>query len=154
MVAVVWMFGGVVFVAYYTAQLTTTLTVQQIRGSIEGPDDLPGKQIAALANSLAVDYLRAHNALLQTFERPAQMYQALLDKKVDALVTPYPILLYYAAHGGKGRVKLVGPTFEAAPVAMLFPLDSPHRRKVDSALVVLRENGTYRQLYEKWFGSQ
>jgi polar amino acid transport system substrate-binding protein len=69
MVAVVWMFGGVVFVAYYTAQLTTTLTVQQIRGSIEGPDDLPGKQIAALANSLAVDYLRAHNALLQTFER-------------------------------------------------------------------------------------
>ena len=39
--AVFWIFAGVVFVAFYTAQLTTTLTVEQIRGAIEGPDDLP-----------------------------------------------------------------------------------------------------------------
>ena len=39
--SILWMFAGVVFVAFYTAQLTTTLTVEQIRGAIEGPDDLP-----------------------------------------------------------------------------------------------------------------
>jgi polar amino acid transport system substrate-binding protein len=39
--AIFWIFTGVVFVAFYTAQLTTTLTVEQIRGAIEGPGDLP-----------------------------------------------------------------------------------------------------------------
>jgi polar amino acid transport system substrate-binding protein len=152
-VGVVWMFAGVVFVAYYTAQLTTTLTVERIRGSIEGPSDLPGKEVGALVNSNAIDYLAAHNAQVKTFEQPEQMFQALLDDNVEAVVAATPILLYYASHGGKGRVKVVGPQFNTAPFAMLFPLGSPLRRRVDSALIALRENGTYQQLYEKWFGT-
>lgn len=44
MLAVLWMFVGIVFVAFYTAQLTTTLTVEQIQGVVNGPDDLPGKR--------------------------------------------------------------------------------------------------------------
>ncbi|MGH7933756.1 MAG: transporter substrate-binding domain-containing protein [Candidatus Binataceae bacterium] len=151
--ALVWMFAGVVFVAFYTAQLTATLTMEQIRGSIEGPNDLPGKQVATIANSTAVDYFRARNTQVETFDRADQMFQALLDKKVDAVVAAAPILLYYAAHDGKGHVKLVGPEFNSAPVAMLFKPDSPLRRKVDSALIALRENGTYRQIYQKWFGT-
>ncbi len=39
--AILWMFVGVVFVAYYTAQLTASLTVQQIRGAIAGPMTSP-----------------------------------------------------------------------------------------------------------------
>src|SRR5215469_6267828 len=63
--SVFWMFAGVVFVAFYTAQLTTSLTVRQIQGTINGPDDLAGKQVATLSNSVAVDYLRVHNAQVQ-----------------------------------------------------------------------------------------
>ena len=62
-----WMFVGVVFVALYTAQLTATLTVQQIRGAIEGPGDLPGKQVATVAGSTAADYLRAQKAQVHEF---------------------------------------------------------------------------------------
>ena len=54
--SVFWMFSGVVFVAFYTAQLTTTLTVERIRGAIEGPADLPGKQVATTAHSTADDF--------------------------------------------------------------------------------------------------
>lgn len=39
LISIFWMFAGVVFVAFYTAQLTTTLTVRQIQGSINGLDD-------------------------------------------------------------------------------------------------------------------
>jgi polar amino acid transport system substrate-binding protein len=153
LISVFWMFAGVVFVAFYTAQLTTALTVQQIRGSIEGPSDLPGKQVATIAGSTAVNYLREHNALVQEFSTPGQMLNALLDKKVDAVVSAAPLLLYYASHAGRGRVKMVGPEFNSAPVAIMFQVDSPLRRKVDRELIVLRENGTYQQFYDKWFGS-
>src|SRR5208283_4816714 len=151
--SIFWMFAGVVFVAFYTAQLTATLTVEQIRGAIEGPGDLPGKQVGTVTNTLAVDYLRERKAQVHEFPTVDQMFQALLDKKVDAVVTGAPVLLYYAAHDGKGRVKVVGPEFNRAPVAIMVQLDSPLRRQIDVAMMKLRENGTYKQLYDKWFGA-
>ena len=151
--SIFWMFAGVVFVAFYTAQLTTVLTVEQIRGKIEGPRDLPGKQVGTIKGSTAVDYLREHDAHVEEFERGDQMLQALLNKEVEAVVTGAPVLRYYAEHEGKGKVRVVGPEFDAAPIAIMFRLDSPLRRKVDSALLALHENGTYQQLYRQWFGS-
>lgn len=75
-ISILWMFASVVFIASYTAQLTTTLTVQQIRGAIEGSDDLPGKQVATTTNSPATVFLRERKALVQEF--PAnQVYGAL-----------------------------------------------------------------------------
>ena len=148
-----WMFVGVVFVALYTAQLTATLTVQQIRGAIEGPGDLPGKQVATIAHSTGADYLRQQKAQVQEFATADQMFKALRDKRVDAVVTAAPLLLYYAAHEGKGLVKTVGPEFNAAPIAIMVQLDSPLHRKINLALIALRENGTYQQIYDKWFGT-
>lgn len=152
--ALVWMFGGVVFVAFYTAQLTSTLTVEKIRGAIQGPSDLPGRQVATIAKSLAEDYLRQHGAVVKAFAQPDQMFEALLQEKVDAAVTAAPVLLYYASHEGKGRVRVVGPQFNKGQLAIVFQLDSPLRKRVNGALIALRENGTYQQLYETWFGSE
>lgn len=152
LLSVYWMFAGVVFVAFYTAQLTTTLTVEKIRGVIEGPEDLPGKQVGTIARSPAADYLREQNAQVQEFQRTDQMFKALLDKKVDAVVFTAPVLLYYAAHEGKGLVRIAGPEFYTSPVAFVVQLNSPLRKRIDRALLRLRENGTYQQIYNKWFG--
>lgn len=151
--SVIWMFAGVIFCALYTAQLTTSLTVEQIRGAIEGPDDLPNKRVATLANTVAVDYLRKHHALVQEFQSPDQVFNALLAKKVDAVVGEAPILRYYAVHEGKGRVKMVGPEIDIAPVAIMVQSGSLLRKKIDIALLTLHEDGSYQQIYDKWFGS-
>ncbi len=69
------------------------------------------------------------------------------------MVTGAPILRYYAAHEGKGQVKMVGPEINDAPVAIMVQLDSPLRKRIDVALLALREDGSYQRLYEKWFGN-
>ena len=150
--SVFWMFAGVVFVAFYTAQLTTALTVRQIQGAINGPDDLAGKRIGTLANSFAVDYLRSQNVQIQEFHEPGPLLQALQARNIDAVIYTAPVLMYYAAHEGKRLVKLVGPEFYLAPIAFGFQFGSPLVRKVNHALLALRENGTYQQLYHRWFG--
>jgi len=50
------------------------------------------------------------------------------------------------------QVKVVGLNFDTAPLAIMFQLGSPLRRNVDTALAALRENGTYQQIYDEWFG--
>jgi polar amino acid transport system substrate-binding protein len=153
-IAVLWMFTGVVFVAFYTAQLTATLTVQQIQGSISGPDDLIGRQVGTTQGSTSAAYLHEHKAQVHEFALIGDAYKALLDKQVDAVVFDTPVLLYYAAHEGKGRVQVVGDVFHKEDYGIVFPSNAPLRKQVNEALLVLREDGTYEKIYDKWFGKK
>jgi polar amino acid transport system substrate-binding protein len=152
--AVFWMFSGVVFVALFTAQLTALLTVQQIRGDINGPADLPGKRVGTHINTTSSAYLRRIRADLQEFPTNDEMYQALLEEKVDALVLGAPILAYYATHQGQGRVKMVGPEVERNDMGFVVQTGSTLRKRISTQLLALREDGTYQKIYAKWFGSE
>lgn len=154
LVTVLWMFVGVVFVAFYTAQLAATLTVQQIQGGINGPSDLPGKTVATTAGSTAAASARGLRADVVEVGRIEDAYKALNDKQVDAVVFDAPVLLYYAAREGKGRVQLVGTPFRKEDYGIVFPRNSALRKQVNVALLTLREDGTYQRLYDKWFTSK
>lgn len=150
--AIVWMFTSVVFIAYFTAGVTSSLTLQQLRGDIKGPEDLPGKRVASVKGSTSAEYLRQHNVEVAEFAKVEEAYQALFNDQADAVVYDAPVLLYYAAHEGKGRVQIVGPIFRKENYGIVFPDKSLLRKRVNEALLKLRENGAYDQLYKKWFG--
>jgi polar amino acid transport system substrate-binding protein len=149
-----WMFAGVVFIALYTAQLTATLTVQEIRGTINGPSDLPGKKVATLVGSTSAAFLREIKADVQEYPTVEDMYQALAEKKADAVLFSSPTLLNYAAHEGAGKVKLVGPEFRKSDLGIVLQLNSPLRKKINAVLLQMREDGTYNEIYDKWFGQE
>ena len=151
-VAVFWMFASVVFIAYFTAAVTSSLTLQQLRGDINGPEDLPGKRVASITSSTADDYLRQHNIPGTEFANVEEAFQALQTGQVDAVVYDAPVLLYYAAHEGKGKVQTVGAIFRKENYGVVFLDKSPLRKEVNKVLLKLKENGTYDLLYAKWFG--
>jgi len=151
-IAVLWMFTSVVFVAFYTAQLTATLTAQQFKSEINGPADLPGKMVATITGTTSADYARSNGIESSRYSAVGDATQALLDKKVDAVVFDAPILQYLAAHTLNGKVNVVGPVFHAEDYGFAFSPDSVLRKQVDNALLVMRENGAYDRLVEKWFG--
>jgi len=153
-VTVLWMFTGVVFVAFYTAQLAATLTVQQIQGGISGPDDLPGKKVATTRGSTAAAALKELRAEVVEVARIDEAYKALHDKQVDAVVFDAPVLLFYAAKEGKGRVHMVGLPFRKEDYGIVFPRNHALRKQVNVALLALREDGTYQQIYDKWFAGK
>jgi polar amino acid transport system substrate-binding protein len=151
-VAVIWMFASVVFIAYFTAAVTSSLTLQQLRGDISGPEDLPGKRVASVRGSTSMDYLRSHNIEAIEFTGVEEAFQAIQRGLADAVVYDAPVLLYYASHEGKGKVQVVGNIFRKESYGILFPSNSPHRKPVNEALLKIRENGIYDRLYGKWFG--
>ncbi|WP_426406962.1 transporter substrate-binding domain-containing protein [Bradyrhizobium ganzhouense] len=151
-VAVLWMFTGVVFVAFYTAQLTASLTVQQIKGPINGPHDLVGKVVGTTRGSTATVYLNEVKAETLEFEKVDDLYSALLNQKIDAVVFDSPALLYYTTHDGRGLARTVGDVFHKEDYGIVFPTDSPLRKQVNEALLGLRESDTYQRIYEEWFG--
>lgn len=153
-IAVVWMFTGIAFVAYFTAAVTSSLTVQQLQGDIHGPDDLAGKRVATTQGSTSSQYLHGHGVQVQEVSQINQAYEALLKKQVDAVVFDSPVLLYYAAHEGSGKVQVVGSVFRKEDYGIIFPSHSLYRKPINNALLALKENGTYDKLYNKWFGDK
>jgi polar amino acid transport system substrate-binding protein len=156
--SVLWMFISVVFIAYFTATVTTSLTVDQLQSSIKGISDLPGKKVATVADSTSAKYLQQQNIEAKAFPKIEEAYAALNSTdeltKVDAIVYDGPILLYYAAHDGKGKVQIVGNVFRKENYAIAMPNGSPYRKEVNSALLSVQEKGGYQEIYDKWFSSK
>ena len=149
--AVIWMFISVVFIAYFTATVTTSLTVDRLQSNIKGPQDLAGKRVATIAGSTSANYLNQQKIESQEFKQIAETFAALNNSEVDAVVFDAPILLYYAAHDGKGKVQVVGSIFRKESYAIALPTGSPYRKLINNALLSLQEKGKYQEIYDKWF---
>ena len=149
--AIIWMFISVVFIAYFTATVTTSLTVDRLQSNIKGPQDLAGKRVATIAGSTSANYLNQQKIESQEFKQIAETFAALNNSEVDAVVFDAPILLYYAAHDGKGKVQVVGSIFRKESYAIALPTGSPYRKPINNALLSLQEKGKYQEIYDKWF---
>jgi ABC-type amino acid transport substrate-binding protein len=80
-VVFMWLFG-VVLIAQFTATITSSLTVQQMQSSIQGPGDLPGKTIATVPGSIAADYLSQAGLRFVNVTNADDGYNMLVQRQV------------------------------------------------------------------------
>jgi polar amino acid transport system substrate-binding protein len=152
--AVIWMFISVVFIAYFTATVTTSLTVDRLQSNIKSPQDLVGKRVATIMSSTSANYLAQQKIESKEFKQINEAFNSLNNSEVDAVVFDAPILLYYAAHDGKGKAQVVGNIFRKESYAIALPNGSPYRKPINNALLSLQENGKYQEIYDRWFSTK
>lgn len=150
--ALLWMFIAIVLIAYFTAVVTTTLTVQQIQGSISGPSDLPGKRVVSVEGTTASKWLTERGINHTTVKTVDEAYPLLTERNADALVFDAPVLLF-AANESNGNLKVVGPIFKQEQYGIALPTDSLLRESINRTLLEIYSDGTYQQIYSKWFGA-
>jgi polar amino acid transport system substrate-binding protein len=150
--ALIWIYAGLVFVAYFTAYATTTLTMESLKGSINEPKDLASKRVAVVQGSTSAQYVDGLRARTTKFTNFKDAAAALLSGKADAVVYDSPVVLYFVKNNPAARI--AGNSFRAENYGIIFPVNSPLRRPVNEALLTLVETGMYESLYKKWFGGQ
>lgn len=149
---ILWMFAGLFIIANFTAGVTSQLTLQSIQGSINGPDDLRGKQIATVSGSTADEWLIAESIRHTAVPTLPEAYALLDAGSVQAVVFDHPVLLYFALQNPDGGYIVPGGPFNREDYGIAFPSDSPLREEVNRALLKLLEDGTYEQIRAKWYG--
>lgn len=124
--------------------------------SIQGVEDLAGKSVGTKTGSTSHDFLRnrleAENVTVEPYPGSADMYQALLGGAVDAVFYDAPNVGYFAKTRGEGRVKTVGPLYEGQQYGLALVEGSDWVEPVNEALASMKADGTYDDIYEKWFG--
>jgi len=157
-VATIWMLASVIAVSLLTASLSAVLTVNSLTGDINGPNDLPGKEVATIGGSMSETWLQklstngGAKVKLSVFPDIPACLAALKGGKVQAVVFDAPILKYYVNKLGPDDFVLVGSLFERNNYGFGLQQDSPLREKINQVLLNLNENGVTDDLKKKWFG--
>lgn len=149
--AILFMFTGVIFISYFTATVTSSMTVSRLEQGINGPDDLAGKRVATVRGSTGEAFLRQSRIAHTSVDTVAALLTLAESRDIDAVVFDAPVLQYHAARDGRGKVRIAGPVFRPESYGILFQTGAPLRKSVNTALLALRENGEYRSLQRRYF---
>ncbi len=150
--AILWGFAAIVFVSFYSANLSATLTVAKLDAKITGPADLYEKSVATVADTTAALFLRDLGIAATETPTIEDSYHLLREEGYDAVVFDAPVLRYYVAHRGEGVAVTAGPIFQEESQGFVVHFDSPLRKPINQTLFRMREDGTYNLIKEKWFG--
>ncbi|CAA6828732.1 MAG: Unknown protein [uncultured Thiotrichaceae bacterium] len=153
LLAIFWIFASLFFISTLTAKITTTLTIAELKTGIESYKDLAGKRIGVTEGSTHERFLNVKNMSPIAYPNMTELYADLKEGKLDAVVADFPILSYYAKHQGADWMIMAGEIFNPDNYAIIFPENSPHVEDVNKALLQIREEGKYDELYQKYFGA-
>ena len=154
LLGVVLVVSSLFIVSVFTARITSVMTVDAITGSVNSVNDLYGKQVGTISDSTAASFLNRREVEFTGYEDLDSMLTAFKDGDLDAVVFDAPILSYFAAHEGRKIAAMTGGVFLRENYGIVFPTGSPLVEDVNQALLGLREDGTYDQIYRKWFGTR
>jgi ABC-type amino acid transport substrate-binding protein len=139
---------------YFIAQLSSDLTIRNLKHNSTGPEDLVGRRVAVVKGTTSQVYMEKQRSYVYPFENVENAYEALLAETVDAVVYDAPNLLHYANGEGKGKVLVVGKIFAPQDYAIALPQGSRLREKINRAVLALLESGETKRIRSKWFGNE
>lgn len=138
---------------YYEAGLI--LAVTEDNEDIKSIEDVEGKTIATRTGSTSQEYLTENTeAKIEAFPGIIEAYQNVLAGRSDAVLYDLPNVLYYSETEAEGKLKTVGEKLTGEDYGIAFPKGSELRDQFDDALTAIKENGTYDDIYEEWFGER
>lgn len=118
---------------------------------INSINDLTDRKVATARNTTSEEALIANGAKLVLKDSIEEAYQDLLDGKVEAVVFDKISVLYFAQNEGKDKVVVVDGGGYKERYGFIFPQGSPLRDKANQILLRFIKDGTYDEIYNKWF---
>jgi ABC-type amino acid transport substrate-binding protein len=149
-VALIWMLFSIVFISSFTANITTSLTISELRGKVRGFDDLYTVRVGSIARSEAANFLTKHGITVTPFESLQEALQAVASKKIEALVGDETILKYLAKNEFRGRIQVIPGTFDEYFVSMALQDKSPLRKPVNKALLKFMKTEEWSELKNRY----
>jgi glutamine transport system substrate-binding protein len=139
---------------YYNAGLL--ILVKADNSEITDVKTLAGKVVSTKLGTTSEDFAKKEAGAedVKLFPNNDAMFMELLAGGADAVIFDSPVVSEFMRTAGKGQVKVVGPLYMGQSYGIGFPKGSDLVDKTNAALKKLRENGTYRELYVKWFGTE
>lgn len=137
---------------YYPGGLA--IMVKKENDEIKGIEDLKGKKVSVQIGTKSVNFLKENYPEIQRVEveKNVEMFLELESGRVDAVVTGRPAAQVYAKNNGTVKVLDEELTQEYYGFGIRKE-NAAFTEAVNQALQSLKDNGTYQEIVNKWFGN-
>jgi len=153
-VAFVWMIISIVIVACFTAAITTSLTVSELKGKVHGLRDLYTVRVGAPAQTEVSEYLSEHAIAIREFKNIREGLQAVDNGEIDAFVANEAVLKYYVKNIFPGRLNVLAQTFNHFFVCMGLAPQSRLREPLNRSLLTLFSADDWKRSISLYTGSE
>lgn len=93
------------------------------------------------------------DAQVVVFPEAADALNALSAGTVDAVVVDIPVIVRYIGNNATAGIRITGgPLTDELYAIAVNPTRSDILERINAALAQIQSNGTYEQIFEKWFG--
>ncbi|XP_059637014.1 glutamate receptor 2.8-like isoform X2 [Cornus florida] len=150
LVLVVWLYTSYVILQSYTANLTTMLTIDQLRPFFNKKGNY---SIGFQSESFVEDYLKQQNfTRLRSYSTIEEYHKALSNGSVAAIFDELPyVKLFLREHGSEYTV-LDGPKLRTNGFGFAFPMNSSLVPPTSRAIMSVTDGGKMDEIEHKYLG--
>jgi arginine/lysine/histidine/glutamine transport system substrate-binding and permease protein len=131
------------------------IAVKQNTRDIQDINSLKSKKIAVQIGTPGADLAKTiPDAKISTFNSGTEFFQELSNGNVDAVLCDAFATLYAIKTGSLRGIKVVGELLTEEYYGIATPKNSPNLDIMNKGMATLLANGTYKQIYQKWFQSE
>jgi ABC-type amino acid transport substrate-binding protein len=149
-VATIWMLASLILIAVFTAHITASMTVSELRGKVSGFNDLPNVRVGSGAQSDAAQYLTSHGISVTPFPSMNEGLQALTEHRIDAFVQNEAVLKHLVMTAFPGQINVIPGTFDHYFVSFAFAERSPYRKPINKALLKFMSTEDWDRLLQRY----
>lgn len=135
---------------YFKAGLA--IAIRENNPEITGFDRLNNKKIAVQIGTTGAEKAKSiPGAEIRSFDSAPLALQELLNGNVDAVINDAPVTLYAINTGNLKGIKVVEQLLTEEYYGIATAQNSPNLSLINNGLDTVLKNGTYAQIYQKWF---
>ncbi len=153
-IALIWMFTGIIVISGITASITSALTVTQLESAINDPSDLAKVRVGTVSASTSYNYLRERGIRINEYGNIEQALLALNNERIDAVVYDEPILRYQVLHNPAYNIQVLPFTLQRQDYGLALVSGSPIREQINIALLNVITSESWKDYLDQQLGSE
>ncbi len=154
MMAMTWIFVGIVLIALFTANASSIFLNTEMETEISTVQDLYSVRVGSVAKSSGAEYLKLNHISFNCYSSVDEALQALVSEKIDAVVYNTPVLIYYRHNHYQNEVKLANRELLKNNMGIAFPTNSPIVEEVNLILLQKITQPDWQNVVYSYFGEE
>ncbi len=145
-------------VAGITALVASVLTTQQLKGRLNGPQDLHNVRVGSLQNSTSSRYLDKIEVAYKGYDSVNAMLIDLEAEQIDAVVEDAPVLQYLLKKGHAEdkfkKIVVLPAVFEKQNYGMVLPEEHRMHEELNRVLLEVRREPGWQAIQDHYLKEQ
>ncbi|MEZ4375827.1 MAG: transporter substrate-binding domain-containing protein [Polyangiaceae bacterium] len=152
LLAMVWMLTALIVISFFTASITSALTVGKLSNAVSSTDDLGHVRVASVRGSTSGQWLERNDNDYTDVESLDDGLERLAKGEVDAVVYDAPLLLWQIKRDYHGRLHVLPIQLERQDYAFALPQGSSLSEPINTSLLERINSADWDRRLKKYFG--